>query len=259
MNSDDMDQAPGLFDWHADELAALPPVRLPGVRELAADARRSRALTSAAEYARGAEHLGYEPDDLPPSGLATEEYSVFWLAANVGFLEVVDGFFALEPAFAWPGVPDARAVEMWAEGMYGVIVENVTDQLQIDLLDELLDQDDDDEHALPNFNDAFHGLVPTLLVALLREPDGMPVSELRWAAVEKTGQPSWNAVVARQGDPLAPILRLLVDYGAAVVENSTGHGTGNSGENSMVRLTPLGLYGTVFHIRQDGLTVRVAD
>ncbi|MDP4511288.1 hypothetical protein [Nonomuraea turcica] len=244
MDLDEFDDAPGLFDFDADELATLPPVRFADLHELAADARQSPSLTRAAEYARGAEQLGYEPDDLPPDN--REENHVFWVAANVGFLEVEEGFFAKELAFAWPEVSDAQAVEMWAKGMYGVIVANITDQLEIDLLDELLDQDPDAEDALPPFNDAFHMLVPVLLVALLRAPGSVPVSELRRVAVGRTGQWSWDMVAARQGDPLAAILQVLTEYGTAVVENYA------------VRLTPLGLYGTVFHMQQDGHAVPVA-
>ncbi|MEQ4721483.1 hypothetical protein [Nonomuraea sp. B19D2] len=246
MDLDEFDDDPGLFDFDADELATLPPVRLADLRELAADARQSLSLTRAVEYARGAEQLGYDPDDLPPDDLSDEENRVFWLAANVGFLEVREGFFAKELAFAWPEVSDAQAVEMWAKGMYGVLVANVTDQLEMDLLDELLDQDPDAEDALPPFNDAFHKLVPVLLVALLRAPGSVPVSELRRVAVGRTGQWSWDMVEARQGDPLADTLQVLTEYGAAVVENDA------------VRLTPLGLYGTVFHMQQDGHAVPVA-
>lgn len=82
-----------------------------------------------------------------------------------------------------------------------------------------------------------------MLVALLRTSGSVPVSELCRVAVEHTGQPSWDTVVTRQGDPLATILQFLAEYGVVVVENDA------------VRLTPLGLYGTVFHIRQEGHTV----
>ncbi|WP_329412262.1 hypothetical protein OG563_07240 [Nocardia vinacea] len=204
-------------------------------------------MTGAAEYARGAEQLGYDPEDLPPDGLSDEEYCTFWLADTVGFLEVEKGFFARELAFAWPEVSDEQAVDMWVNGMVPMIWENVTDQLQIDLLDDLLDQDWDAEDALPNFHDAFHLLIPALLVALLRTSGSALVSDLRGVAVKHTGRASWDTVAARQGDPLATILELLAGYGAVVVENDA------------VRLTPLGLYGTVFQIRQEGCAVPVAD
>ncbi|TDC92196.1 hypothetical protein E1292_41920 [Nonomuraea deserti] len=184
------------------------------------------------------EVVGYGPD-----GISDEEAQVFWLAANVGFLEVEAGFFAKDLGCAWPDVPDAQAVEAWAEGVYGLLVENVTDQLEMDLLDELLDQDWEAEDALPNIHDAFHDLVPALLVALLRASGGVPASELRRTAAQYTGQPSWDTVVTRQGDPLATILQSLAGYGVVVAENDA------------VRLTPLGLYGTVFHIRKEGHTV----
>ncbi|TDE42837.1 hypothetical protein E1295_27075 [Nonomuraea mesophila] len=244
MDLDDFEPpAPGFFDLHADVLAALPPVRLAGGRVLGADARQSAALRRAAEYARSAQDLGYGPDDLPRADLSEEEGTVSSLAASAGFLEVEEGFFATPRGVAWPDVPDAEAVETWAAGMYGALAGNVTDRLQTELLDELLDQDPDDEDALPNFNDAFHGLVPALLVTLLRAPGGMPLCELRRAAAEHTGQLSWDTVATHQGDPLTPTLEPLVEYGVVVVEDDA------------VRLTPLGLHGTVFHIRNEGHTV----
>ncbi|NBE96748.1 hypothetical protein FE391_09925 [Nonomuraea sp. KC401] len=245
MDLDDFEPpAPGFFDLHADVLATLPPVRLAGLRELAAGARRSPGLRRAAEYARSAQDLGYDPDDLPPPDISEEEGKMFTLAADAGFLEVEEGFFATPRGVTWPDVSDAEAAETWAAGMYGVLVGNVTDQIPIEPLDdELLDQDPDGEDALPNFNDAFHDLVPALLVTLLRTPGGVPVSELRRAAAEHTGQISWDTVATHQGDPLASTLEPLAEYGVVVVEDDA------------VRLTPLGLHGTVFHIREEGHTV----
>jgi hypothetical protein len=234
----------------------LPAMRLPALDELAAQARKSPLLATAARLAEwagpgrvvdsegeltaadtiaAAAELGIEIGD--PSAVTAvddvpELVQLWELALDTGFLEDEDDIddpvvTAGEATRLWHSGTDLEALEIWSEALTFFMAES----LEIDAdLDEELGGDLD-------FYGAGMGLVTALflargeglLVALADEVirEGA-TGELSAAEAAQT----WAAWTQAHGEPAAVLLRRLAELGAVRLDDED--------EGLVARLTPLG-------------------
>jgi hypothetical protein len=230
----------------------LPPMRLPALDELAAQARKSPLLAavarltewtgpgreaddagelSAADTVAAATHLGLAAGDLSAVTAMDDvpELVHLWtLAADAGFLEDDETVFAPgETARQWHSGTDDEVLEIWSQALAFLMV----DSLDIDA-----DLDTERGDAL-DFYDAGTDLIVLLFLAggeslpvaaadeLICEgaTDGLPADEAAAA---------WAAWTQAHGAPGGVLLRRLADLGAVSLDDEE--------EGPVARLTPLG-------------------
>ncbi|WP_084960078.1 hypothetical protein [Thermoactinospora rubra] len=235
----------GDVEQFAEELAALPTIRLRPDSELAEAARRVPLIAKARDLAlwvgpsRKMAGDAVLPDaeveealavvGLPrpaTSGPLSEAVPQLWniwnLAVDLEFLGSGDDdtVRVMDDTAEWPFADDEDVLEAWSLGLHS-----------IDYADPELPDDD--------LTMALAGLTRGLLIRLLlaggsRELAGLR-QELAQAAAEldELGQDAWDTATELYGDPLAPVIDWLVGYGMVTVSGST------------VSLTPLGTDGVV--------------
>ncbi|HLU71494.1 MAG TPA: hypothetical protein VKZ82_04905 [Nonomuraea sp.] len=245
---DDEEDADDLGDLEAfaDELAALPTIRLRPDSELAAAAREVPLIAKARDLAlwvgpgrrMGEETLLGDAEieealaavGLPrpdASGPLAESVPQLWnlwnLAVDLEFLEPGEGntVSVQDDTSEWPFDDDEDVLDAWMLGLHS-----------IDYGDP---EPPDEDHAL-----ALAGLTRNLLVRLLLGGGERALPELREELAEavadhdELGGDAWKAA----GDPLKPVLDWLTGYGLAELDGDT------------LRLTPLGVEGVV-HLVDD--------
>jgi hypothetical protein len=245
---DDEDEAGDLgdFELFADELAALPTIRLRPDSELAAAAREvpliakardlalwvgsgrrmgEDTLLSDAEIEEALAAVGLpRPETSGPLAEAVPQLWNIWnLAVDLEFLEPGEGntVAVQDDTSEWPFEDDEDVLDAWMLGLHSV-----------DYGDP---EPDDDDLTM-----ALAGLTRNLLVRVLLGGGSRKLPELRLELEEavadndELGRDAWAAV----GDPLESVLDWLTGYGMVEVSGDT------------VRLTPLGTEGVV-HLIDD--------
>jgi hypothetical protein len=250
-DDEEEDEGLGDFEPFADELAALPTIRLRPDTELAAEARAvpliatardlavwvgsertvgEDSLLSDAEITQALAATGLpEPSaaDLPLAQAVPALWNIWNLAVDLEFLTPVgdDTVSVDDDTAAWPFDDDEDVLDAWMLGLHS-----------IDYGDPELD---DDELTL-----ALSGLTRALLVRLLVSGGSRPLAGLRTeleeavADFDDLGADAWAAATEQNGDALASVLDWLAGYGLLAVEGDD------------VRLTPLGVEGVV-HLVDD--------
>ncbi|GGS58773.1 hypothetical protein GCM10010156_16800 [Planobispora rosea] len=241
----------GDFEPFADELAALPTIRLRPDAELAEAARRAPLIGKARDLALwvGSERrvgeetlltdaeitealgvLGLpvpETDGKPLADSVPALWNIWNLAIDLDFLqpEGEDTVSADADTGAWPFDDDEDVLDAWLSGLHSI---------------DYGDPELDDEEATI----ALSGLTRALLVRVLLASGSTSLAGLRTELAEAAaeyddlGAEAWSAATDRYGDPLNPVLEWLSGYGMAEVEHE------------QVRLTPLGMEGVV-HLVDD--------
>ncbi|MBG0832318.1 hypothetical protein HS041_31935 [Planomonospora sp. ID67723] len=252
---EDEDDSEGLGDFEpfADDLAALPTIRLRPDSELAVAARRTVLIGKARDLAvwvgterRVGEENLLTDDEITealavlgfpaPSGGAdggplADAVPALWnvwnLAIDLDFLqpEGEDTVSVDADTAEWPFEDDDDVLDAWLTGLHSV---------------DYGDPELDDEEATI----ALSGLTRALLVRVLLARGSKPLAELRTELAEAAaeyddlGAEAWAAASQLYGDPLNPVLDWLSGYGMVEVEHE------------QVRLTPLGMEGVV-HLVDD--------
>ncbi|MFC4060730.1 hypothetical protein ACFOWE_20700, partial [Planomonospora corallina] len=242
---DEEEDVEGLGDFEplAEELSALPTIRLRPDAELAEAARKTvligkardlavwvgserpvgeETLLTDAEVAEALAALGFPAPDAGDGRSADALWNVWNLAIDLDFLqpEGEDTVSAAPDAVEWPFEEDDDVLDAWLAGLNSV---------------DYGDPELEDEDATI----ALSGLTRALLVRVLLATGSAPLDRLRSelaeaaASCDDLGAEAWAAATDRYGDPLNPVLDWLVGYGMVEVE----HG--------QVRLTPLGMEGVV--------------
>lgn len=241
----------GDFEPFADELAALPTIRLRPDSELAAAAREVPLIAKARDLALwvgSGRRVGEDTllsdaeveEALAAVGLARPEtdgslaeavpqlWNVWNLAVDLEFLEPGEGntVAVQDDTSEWPFDDDEDVLDAWMLGLHSV-----------DYGDPELPDDD--------LTMALSGLTRGVLVRLLlaggaRELDGLR-QELAEAAadLDELGSDAWEAA----GDPLAPAIDWLTGYGMVALDAAEGAG-------GTLSLTALGTEG-VIHLVDD--------
>lgn len=241
----------GDFEPFADELAALPTIRLRPDSELAAAAREVPLIAKARDLALwvgSGRRVGEDTllsdaeveEALAAVGLARPEtdgslaeavpqlWNVWNLAVDLEFLEPGEGntVAVQDDTSEWPFDDDEDVLDAWMLGLHSV-----------DYGDPELPDDD--------LTMALSGLTRGVLVRLLlaggaRELDGLR-QELAEAAadLDELGSDAWEAA----GDPLAPAIDWLTGYGMVALDPAEGAG-------GTLSLTALGTEG-VIHLVDD--------
>ncbi|GAA4207633.1 hypothetical protein [Microbispora amethystogenes] len=236
LDEEGSDEGLGDFEPFADEIAALPTIRLRPDVELAEAARGVPLIAQARDLALwvgtgrkvGEETLLGEAEvDEAVRTLGLSDPRNIWnlwnLAIDLEFLapDGDDTVSVDSDTEGWPYEDDDDVLDVWMLGLHSV-----------DYGDPELDDDD--------LTLALSGLTRALLVRLLLAGGGRRVPELREELAEAAaeyddlGADAWAAA----GDPLASVLAWLTGYGMVTVENDT------------VTLTPLGAEGLV-HLLDD--------
>ncbi|MCG5214463.1 hypothetical protein [Streptosporangium sp. KLBMP 9127] len=250
-DEEEEDEGLGDFEAFADELAALPTIRLRPDSELAAAARAVPLVATARDlsvWVGGERTVGEESllsdeeirQALAATGLpeppAAEPslsqavpalWNIWNLAVDLEFLTPVgdDTVSVDDDTAAWPFDDDEDVLDAWMLGLHS-----------IDYGDPELD---DDEFTL-----ALSGLTRALLVRLLVAGGSRSLPGLRTeleeavAEFDDLGADAWAAATEQHGDPLTPTIDWLAGYGMLAVEGDD------------VRLTPLGVEGVV-HLVDD--------
>ncbi|MEV0144283.1 MULTISPECIES: hypothetical protein [unclassified Nonomuraea] len=241
----------GDFEPFADELAALPTIRLRPDSELAAAAREVPLIAKARDLALwvgSGRRVGEDTllsdaeveEALTAVGLPRPEtegslaeavpqlWNVWNLAVDLEFLEPGEGntVAVQDDTSEWPFDDDEDVLDAWMLGLHSV-----------DYGDPELPDDD--------LTMALSGLTRGVLVRLLlaggaRELDGLR-QELAEAAadLDELGADAWEAA----GDPLAPAIDWLTGYGMVALDPAEGAG-------GTLSLTALGTEG-VIHLVDD--------
>ncbi|WP_169947550.1 hypothetical protein [Microbispora sp. H11081] len=236
LDGEEIDEGLGDFEPFADEIGALPTVRLRPDVELAEAARGVTLIAQARDLALwvgtgrkvGEETLltDSEVDDavravgLPDAG---NIWNLWNLAIDLEFLapDGDDTVSVDSDTAAWPFEDDDDVLDAWMLGLHS-----------LDYGDPELDEDD--------LTLALSGLTRALLIRVLLAGGTRQVSSLRdelaeaAAEYDDLGADAWAAA----GDPLASVLAWLTGYGMVTVEGDT------------VTLTPLGTEGLV-HLLDD--------
>jgi hypothetical protein len=221
----------------------MPPMRLPGLAELAAAAQQSKLMNQAYELGKwagdgqevdeagdptpaaivsAAAAVGIEVSDAEGLSDVPELALLLQLADFVGFVqsseeEGDDRLMGGDALAGWPdgAGEDELVVALWQSGLA------VTLGYALDWLVDVVDGEIEFEGV---------GATAFLMLFLSRE-EGLPVAELS-AMVEESAEDarmlaSW---ISNYGDPARTLVNRLVGLGAATVD-----------EHDVVRLTPLGL------------------
>ncbi|GIH92441.1 hypothetical protein ACFFMN_04205 [Planobispora siamensis] len=255
-DDEDDEQVEGLGDFEpfADELAALPTIRLRPDSELAAAARASVLIGKArdlavwvgtarrvgeenlltdAEIAEAVAALGFPPpaaDGGPLADSVPALWNVWNLAIDLDFLqpEGEDTVSADPDAAEWPFDDDDDVLDAWLTGLHSI---------------DYGDPELDDEEATI----ALSGLTRALLLRVLLAGGSKSLTDLRSELAEAAaeyddlGAEAWAAATKRYGDPLNPVLDWLCGYGMVEVEHEH------------VRLTPLGTEGLVHLVDEEDI------
>ncbi|GGO22140.1 hypothetical protein [Microbispora bryophytorum] len=236
LDEDEADEGLGDFEPFADEIGALPTIRLRPDTELADAARRVTLIAQARDLALwvgtrrkvGEETLLTESEvdeavrtlGLPDAG---NIWNLWNLAIDLEFLapDGDDTVSVDSDTAAWPFEDDDDVLDAWMLGLHS-----------LDYGDPELDDDD--------LTLALSGLTRAVLIRLLAAGGTRAVASLRdelaeaAAEYDDLGADAWAAA----GDPLASALAWLTGYGMAAVEGEA------------VTLTPLGTEGLV-HLLDD--------
>jgi hypothetical protein len=240
----------GDFEPFADELAALPTIRLRPDAELAEAARMVPLIGKARDLAvwvGSARKVGEEtllsddeirqalavagmpePDEEPLAEAVPGLWNLWNLAVDLEFLkpEGEDTVGVDEDTAAWPFENDEDVLDVWMLGLHSV-----------DYGDPELDDDD--------LTLALSGLTRALLVRLLAGGGERPLDELRAELAEAAadyddlGATAWEEA----GDPLASVLTWLTGYGMITVSDDRA------------RLTALGTEGVIHLLDDDDIEV----
>jgi hypothetical protein len=237
----------------------LPPVRLPQVAELVAMARQAPTMGQlrAVAWWLGAgravdEDAGLAEGDVAEAaaelGLSVPRFEHLWeLALEAEFIELDDDETHAVPgeiAQAWDAGDDDEVLDIW-EIAFGAVVDATLD------IAASLDQD-----RAAELDFYGHGLPLTVMLFLAR-PDGLPVAEvsevIRSAATDELtpvrAEEAWRSWVGAHGDPA----RLLLDQMAAVGAVQIA----GDGDESLVRLTPLGLAAVRSQLVESGVEIQL--
>ncbi|GAB3906292.1 hypothetical protein [Microbispora bryophytorum] len=236
LDEDEADEGLGDFEPFADEIGALPTIRLRPDTELADAARRVTLIAQARDLALwvgtrrkvGEETLLTESEvDEAVRTLGLPDARNIWnlwnLAIDLEFLapDGDDTVSVDSDTAAWPFEDDDDVLDAWMLGLHS-----------LDYGDPELDDDD--------LTLALSGLTRAVLIRLLAAGGTRAVASLRdelaeaAAEYDDLGADAWAAA----GDPLASALAWLTGYGMAAVEGEA------------VTLTPLGTEGLV-HLLDD--------
>lgn len=236
LDEDEADEGLGDFEPFADEIGALPTIRLRPDVELAEAARRVTLIAQARDLALwvgtgrkvGEETLLTDSEvDEAVRALGLPDARNIWnlwnLAIDLEFLapDGDDTVSVDSDTAAWPFEDDDDVLDAWMLGLHS-----------LDYGDPELDDDD--------LTLALSGLTRALLVRLLLAGGARPLAGLREELAEAAaeyddlGADAWAAA----GDPLASVLAWLTGYGMITVEGDA------------VALTPLGTEGVV-HLLDD--------
>jgi hypothetical protein len=235
------DESLGDFEAFADEIAALPTIRLRPDAELAEAARQVPLIEQARDLALwvgtgrkvGEETLlGDDEVDEAVRTLGLPDAANIWnlwnLAIDLEFL-APDGDDTVSvdvDTAAWPFEDDEDVLDVWMLGLHS-----------IDYGDPELDDDD--------LTLALSGLTRALLVRVLLNGGSQSLAELREeladtvAEYDDLGPDAWAAA----GDPLAPVVAWLTGYGMAAVEGDK------------ITLTPLGTEGLVHMLDDEDIEI----
>jgi hypothetical protein len=222
----------------------LPPLRLPPLTDLAAEARESALMRRVGELVAwmGPARPITEDGDLADAAEAAEHLGVtdvdvlrYWevaLATDLVVVSDTDGEATTNPDL-WPTGEDEEDLGTWIAAFRQTLMS-----LEIDA--ELADQQD------LTFEDAGALMLPLFLSRSL----GVPVEDLREAArdmvtEELEDDAVWDAWVAEHGDPVTTLLARLADHGAVEVDAETA------------RLTPLGMLATHEDLVEAGIDIPV--
>nr|WP_221473553.1 hypothetical protein [Planomonospora venezuelensis] len=245
----------GDFEPFADDLAALPTIRLRPDSELAVAARRTVLIGKArdlavwvgeerrvgeenlltdAEIAEALAVLGFPAPSGADGGPSADSVPALWnvwnLAIDLDFLQAEgeDTVSVDADAAEWPFEDDDDVLDAWLTGLHSV---------------DYGDPELDDEEATI----ALSGLTRALLVRVLLASGSKPLAELRTELAEAAaeyddlGAEAWATATRRYGDPLNPVLDWLAGYGMVEVEHE------------QVRLTPLGMEGVVHMVDDEDI------
>ncbi|MFI7031525.1 hypothetical protein ACIBK1_22695 [Microbispora rosea] len=236
LDEDEADEGLGDFEPFADEIGALPTIRLRPDNELAEAARGVTLIAQARDLALwvgtgrkvGEETLLTESEvDEAVRTLGLPDARNIWnlwnLAIDLEFLapDGDDTVSVDSDTAAWPFEDDDDVLDAWMLGLHS-----------LDYGDPELDDDD--------LTLALSGLTRALLIRVLLAGGTRPVPSLREELAEAAaeyddlGADAWAAA----GDPLASVLAWLTGYGMVTVEGEA------------VTLTPLGTEGLV-HLLDD--------
>ncbi|MEW9534078.1 hypothetical protein [Microbispora sp. NPDC049125] len=236
LDGDEEDEGLGDFETFADEIGALPTIRLRPDSELAEAARGVTLIAQARDLALwvgtgrkvGEETLlGDDEVDEAVRTLGLPDAHNIWnlwnLAIDLEFLapDGDDTVSVDSDTAAWPFDDDEDVLDAWLLGLHS-----------LDYGDPELDDDD--------LTLALSGLTRALLIRLLLGGGERSLTDLRGELAEAVaeyddlGPDAWAAA----GDPLAPVIAWLGGYGMVTVEDD------------VVRLTPLGTEGMV-HMLDD--------
>ncbi|MBP2703296.1 hypothetical protein JOL79_05705 [Microbispora sp. RL4-1S] len=226
----------GDFEPFADEIAALPTIRLRPDAELADAARQTTLIAQARDLSvwvgtgrKVGEQTLLSDDEVADAvrALGLPDAGNIWnlwnLAIDLEFL-APDGSDTVSvdaDTAAWPYDDDEDVLDVWMLGLHS-----------IDYGDPELDDDD--------LTLALSGLTRALLIRLLLAGGSRSLAELRdelaeaVAEYDDLGTDAWAAA----GDPLAPVTAWLTGYGMVTVAGD------------VVSLTPLGTEGLV-HLLDD--------
>ncbi|ETK31870.1 hypothetical protein [Microbispora sp. ATCC PTA-5024] len=241
LDGDEEDESLGDFEPFADEIGALPTIRLRPDAELAAAAREVTLVRQARDLAlwvgtgrKVGEQTLLTDDEVDEAvrtiGLpdAGNIWNLWNLAIDLEFLapDGNDTVSVDSDTAAWPFDDDEDVLDVWMLGLHS-----------IDYGDPELDDDD--------LTLALSGLTRALLVRVLLNGGSRSLTELREELAEAVaeyddlGPDAWSAA----GDPLAPVVAWLTGYGMVTVEGDD------------VTLTPLGTEGLVHMLDDEDIEI----
>ncbi|RKT83640.1 hypothetical protein SAMN05421805_110140 [Saccharopolyspora antimicrobica] len=245
--TDGFDEEPLSFKEMLGLPDRLPPLRLPSEEELAAAARQSRLLdclrslaSRAVEHSRGAEDwtaaevtAAAEALGLPVpetvEGLAdVPDLARRWdLAVDAEFIDPATAAAPGPALDEWPSGSDEDVLDVWSD-VLGLISEDAFQGEDVD--PELAD------------DGAF-----ALVMLFMTRHEGIPAWALRRmvADVVEVEPEEWERWVETSGDLADRLLAILVDLGAAQVDDE------------IARLTPLGQYALAGALTEDGVEVPI--